>query len=73
MERIVFPMTTQMVLYFGYNCFSIENTTIINFSGDNGTNQDALYGPIAPEIGLFLNLDTLDLSGNNLSGQYRVK
>ena len=50
------------------NCFSIENTTIINFSGDNGTNQDVLYGPIAPEIGQFLNLDTLDLSGNNLSG-----
>ena len=50
------------------NCFSIENTTIIKFSGGNGTNQDVLYGPIAPEIGQFLNLDTLDLSGNNLSG-----
>ena len=50
------------------NCFSVENTTIINFSVENGANQDALYGPIAPEIGQFLNLDTLDLSGNNLSG-----
>ena len=35
------------------NCFSIENTTIINFPGENGTNQNALYGPIAPEIGQF--------------------
>ena len=50
------------------SCYSIENTTVINLSGNNGNDLGDLYGPIPPEIGQFLNLDTLNLSLNNLSG-----
>ncbi len=50
------------------SCYSIENTTVINLSGNNGNDLGSLYGPIPPEIGQFLNLDTLNLSLNNLSG-----
>ena len=46
------------------SCYSIENTTVINLAGNNGNDLGDLYGPIPPEIGQFLNLDTLNLSLN---------
>ena len=44
------------------NCYSIENTTVLNLS------NSGLTGSIPPEIGNLTNLTELDLSGNQLTG-----
>ena len=55
------------------SCYSINNTTAINLSGNNGNDLGELYGPIPSEIGQFLNLDTLNLSINNLSSSIPIE
>ena len=49
------------------SCYSKINTSSISITGNNGNDLGGLYGPIPPEIGSFLNLETLNLSINNLS------
>jgi len=44
------------------NCYSIENTTVLNLS------NSGLTGSIPPEIDNLTNLTELDLSGNQLTG-----